>query len=111
VSRNPADFGDNGTALVARVVHPRRFYLSRAFDVGVVQADSLMMDKAATLAKLQQIRARQRSLIAGKSTLSVKTAWVNPQTFPPAAIAASAGIPCWMSSTFCYLSTALGAVN
>jgi len=83
VSRNPADFGDNGTALVARVVHPRRFYLSPAFDVGVVQADSLMMDKAATLAKLQQIRARQRSLIAGKSTLSVKTVGLILADIPP----------------------------
>jgi len=40
VSRNPADFGDNGTALVARVVHPGDFIYRRAFDVGVVQADS-----------------------------------------------------------------------
>jgi len=69
-------------------------YRPRAFDVGVVQADSLMMDKAATLAKLQQIRASDRSL-PGKSTLSVKTAWVNPSRHSPSkrAIAASAGIP------------------
>lgn len=39
-------------------------YRPRAFDVGVVQADSLTMDKAATLEKLQHIRVQQRSLIS-----------------------------------------------
>ena len=36
----------------------------RAFDVGVIQADSLQMDKQATLEKMQEIYAKQRSLIA-----------------------------------------------
>jgi len=66
VSRNPADFGDNSTALVARVVHPDFIYRPRAFDVGVVQADSLTMDKAATL-KTATNSYSQRSLVAGKS--------------------------------------------
>jgi len=109
VSRNPADFGDNGTALVARVVHPRRFYRPRAFDVGVVQADSLMMDKAATLAKLQQIRARQRSLIGEVNFVRQNRVGLILADTPASAIAASAGIPCWMSSILVgTLSTALG---
>jgi len=57
VSRNPADFGDNGTALVARVVHPEILSIARVRCLGVVQADSLMMDKAATLAKLNSCSA------------------------------------------------------
>ncbi len=38
----------------------------RAFDVGVLQSDSVTMDKAATLEKLKQIRAQQDSIIASE---------------------------------------------
>ncbi|MEQ8956994.1 MAG: glycosyl transferase, partial [Coleofasciculus sp. C2-GNP5-27] len=38
----------------------------RAFDIGVIQSDSLTMDKVATLAKLKQIRASENSIIAGE---------------------------------------------
>ena len=41
-------------------------YRPRAFDIGVVQADSMTMDKAATLEKLREIQANQRSLIASE---------------------------------------------
>jgi hypothetical protein len=78
-------------------------YRPRAFDIGVVQADSLTMDKAATLEKLQHIRAQQRSLIAAEVNF-IRQNRVNLilADIPPlaAAIASSADIPCWMSSNF-----------
>jgi hypothetical protein len=41
-------------------------YRPRAFDLGVVQTDSLTMDKAATLEKLLDIQKHQNSLIASE---------------------------------------------
>lgn len=78
-------------------------YRPRAFDLGVVQADSLRMDKAATLEKLQQIRAQQRSLIASEvNFIRQNRVGLVLADIPPlvAAIAQTAGIPCWMSSNF-----------
>ena len=75
----------------------------RAFDVGVVQADSLTMDKAATLEKLLRLRAQERSLVAGEvnfirqNRVSLVLADIPPLA---AVIAKTAGIPCWMSSNF-----------
>jgi len=64
VSRNPADFSDNSTTLVAESYIQGDFiYRPRALEV--VQADSLKMDKLATLERLQQIHTQQRSLVAG----------------------------------------------
>lgn len=76
---------------------------SRSLDVGVVQADSLKMDKAATLEKMQQIRSQQNKIIAGEvnfiRTNKVKLILAD---IPPlaSAIARSANIPCWMMSNF-----------
>lgn len=78
-------------------------YRPRAFDVGVVQADSLTMDKAATLEKLQQIRTAQRSLVAGEvNFIRQNRVGLILADIPPlaAVIAKTAGIPCWMSSNF-----------
>ena len=78
-------------------------YRPRAFDLGVVQADSLSMDKAATLEKLQQIRAQQRSLIASEvNFIRQNRVGLVLADIPPlvAAIAQTAEIPCWMSSNF-----------
>lgn len=78
-------------------------YRPRALDVGVVQADSLTMDKAATLEKLQQIRAAQRSLVAGEvNFIRQNRVGLILADIPPlaAVIAKTAGIPCWMSSNF-----------
>ncbi|MEB3182217.1 MAG: glycosyl transferase [Nostocaceae cyanobacterium] len=75
----------------------------RAFDLGVVQSDSLSMDKAATLEKLRHIRDIQRSLIAGEVNF-IKQNRVNLilADIPPLAapIAKAAGVPCWMVSNF-----------
>lgn len=75
----------------------------RAFDVGVIQSDSLSMDKEATLEKVQQIRSVERSIIAGEANF-IRTNRVGLilADIPPlaASIAASAEIPCWMMSNF-----------
>lgn len=78
-------------------------YRPRAFDVGVIQSDSLKMDKKATLEKLQQIRSQQNAIIAGEvnflktNQVSLILADIPPLAAP---IAKAAGIPCWMMSNF-----------
>lgn len=75
----------------------------RAFDVGVVQSDSLTMDYEATLKKWQEIRQQQRSLIAAEvSFIKQNQVDLILADIPPLAtlIAQSAGIPCWMMSNF-----------
>jgi hypothetical protein len=75
----------------------------RAFDVGVIQADSLTMDKAATLEKMQQIRSQQHSIIASEvSFIRTNRVGLILADIPPLAapIAKAAGIPCWMMGNF-----------
>lgn len=75
----------------------------RAFDVGVVQADSLNMDKTATLEKLQEIRKNQNSIIASEvNFIRQNRVGLVLADIPPLAakIAKTAGIPCWMMSNF-----------
>ncbi len=74
-----------------------------AFDVGVVQGDSLTMDKAATLEKLQEIRAKQDRIIANEvNFLRQNRVGLILADIPPLAtmIAKAAGIPCWMVGNF-----------
>jgi hypothetical protein len=75
----------------------------RAFDVGVIQSDSLNMDKPATLEKLREIRKRQNSIIAGEvNFIHLNRVGLILADIPPLAapIAKAAGIPCWMMSNF-----------
>jgi hypothetical protein len=75
----------------------------RAFDVGVIQSDSITMDKAATLEKLQHIREAQKSMIAAEvSFIRQNRVGLILADIPPLAalIAKAAGIPCWMMSNF-----------
>ncbi len=76
---------------------------SRAFDLGVVQADSLTMDKQATLEKLREIKKNQNSLIASEVNF-IRQNRVNlilaDIPFLASAIAKAANIPCWMVSNF-----------
>lgn len=75
----------------------------RAFDVGVIQSDSLTMDKAATLEKLRQIKEQQRSIIAGEvNFIRQNRVGLILADLPPlaVAIAQAASIPCWMVSNF-----------
>ncbi|HEY9873822.1 MAG TPA: hypothetical protein V6D12_10315 [Candidatus Obscuribacterales bacterium] len=75
----------------------------RAFDVGVIQSDSLNMDKDATLEKLRQIRTQQRSIIASEvNFIRQNRVGLILADIPPLAaeIGKASGIPCWMMSNF-----------
>ncbi len=75
----------------------------RAFDVGVIQSDSLNMDRDATLEKLKHIREQQRSLIASEvNFIRQNRVGLILADIPPLAalIGKAAGIPCWMMSNF-----------
>jgi hypothetical protein len=78
-------------------------YRPRAYDLGVLQPDSLTMDKKATLDKLLEIKKNQNSIIAGEVNF-IKQNRVNlilaDIPFLATKIAASANIPCWMMSNF-----------
>jgi hypothetical protein len=74
-----------------------------AYDVGVVQGDSLTMDKAATLEKLQDIRAKQDRIVANEvNFLQQNRVGLVLGDIPPLAsvMARAAGIPGWMISNF-----------
>lgn len=78
-------------------------YRQRVFDVGVIQSDSLTMNKLATLSKMQEIMAQQDSIIAEEAkyirdnNISLILADIPALAAP---IAKAAGIPCWMMSNF-----------
>ncbi|MBD2066893.1 glycosyl transferase [Leptolyngbya sp. FACHB-671] len=75
----------------------------RGFDVGVLQSDSITMDKPATLEKLKQIRAQANSLIASEVTfIKQNRVGLVLADIPPlaTAIAHAAHVPCWMISNF-----------
>ena len=78
-------------------------YRPRSFDVGVIQSDSITMDKETTLKKLQEIKKKERSIIAGEVNF-IKQNRVDLllADIPPIAakIAQLANIPCWMLSNF-----------
>ncbi|MDM9385710.1 glycosyl transferase [Chlorogloeopsis sp. ULAP01] len=75
----------------------------RAFDLGVVQADSLTMDKEATLEKLLEIKKNQRSIIASEVNF-IRQNRVHlilaDIPFLAAEMGKAADIPCWMMSNF-----------
>lgn len=76
---------------------------SRAFDVGVVQSDSITMDKLATRSKLEDIKKRQRSIVAGEvdfirqNRINLVLGDIPPLAAP---IARSAGVPGLMMGNF-----------
>lgn len=75
----------------------------RAFDIGVVQRDSLQMDRAATLEKLQDLRRRQNAIVASEvnfiqqNRVGLVLADIPPMASP---IAQAAGVPGYMMSNF-----------
>jgi hypothetical protein len=74
-----------------------------SLDVGVVQSDSIKMDKAATLTRLKEIQADAKMFINGETNfIKLNRAGLVLADIPPLAapIAHSAGIPCWMASNF-----------
>lgn len=75
----------------------------RAFDIGVVQTDSITMDRAATLEKLNAIRENATATIASEvAFLKQNRVGLILGDIPPllGPIARAAGIPCWMMSNF-----------
>ncbi|MBN8559700.1 MAG: glycosyl transferase [Leptolyngbya sp. UWPOB_LEPTO1] len=75
----------------------------RALDVGIIQQDSLIMDKPATLEKLREIRSRQQATIASEANFILQNkAGLVLGDIPPLAapIAKAAGVPGWMMSNF-----------
>ena len=78
-------------------------YRQRVFDVGVIQSDSLTMDKLTTLSKMQEIIDRQDSIIAEEAKyikdnkIGLVLADIPALAAP---IARAAGVPCWMMSNF-----------
>ena len=76
---------------------------SCAFDVGVIQADSLRMDHAETLRQMQAIYTHQNRLIATEVNYLLNNRVSLVLADIPAlavAIAHKVGIPCWMMSNF-----------
>ena len=80
-------------------------YHPSIFDVGVIQSDSLRMDKQATLAKMQDIIARDSEIIAREvefikhNNVGLILADIPALAAP---IARAANIPCWMVSNFAW---------
>ncbi|MEP0911973.1 glycosyl transferase [Leptolyngbya sp. GB1-A1] len=74
-----------------------------ALDIGIIQSDSLTMDKVATLEKLRQIRAKANRTIAGEvNFIKQNRVGLVLADIPPlaSAIAKAADVPCWMMSNF-----------
>src|SRR5579883_1111969 len=75
----------------------------RTFDLGVVQEDSLKMNKAATLEKLLEIKKKQNSIIASEVNF-IRQNRVNlilaDIPFLTSLMAEAADISCWMMSNF-----------
>jgi hypothetical protein len=75
----------------------------QAFDIGVIQPDSLQMDRQATLAQLQQIRDQQEEIVSREAAfLKAQNVDLVLADIPPlaTAIAHAANVPCWMMSNF-----------
>lgn len=75
----------------------------RALDIGVIQGDSLQMDKPATLEKLRHLRSHQASLIAAEvNFIQQNRVGLILGDIPPllGPIARAAQVPCWMIGNF-----------
>ena len=78
-------------------------YRPSIFDVGVIQSDSLTMDKEATLAKMKDIIGREQEIIDREvefihnNNVGLILADIPALAAP---IARTANIPCWMISNF-----------
>jgi hypothetical protein len=89
--------------LLDRQIQGEFIHRPRSLDVGVVQKDSLKMDRAATLEKLNDLQRRSASIIASEVQF-LRQNRVNlvladcPYLAVP--IAHAADVPCWMASNF-----------
>ncbi|MDB9525993.1 glycosyl transferase [Oscillatoria sp. CS-180] len=74
-----------------------------ALDIGVIQPDSLTMDKTATLAALQEIQQKEAVLVETEAAfLKAANVGLVLADIPPLAakVAKTVRIPCWMMSNF-----------
>ncbi|GAB4376545.1 MAG: glycosyl transferase [Elainellaceae cyanobacterium] len=72
-------------------------------DIGIIQSDSITMDKAATLEKLKEIQKHEARMVAGEvNFIRLNRVGLVLADIPPIAtsIARAAGIPGWMVSNF-----------
>jgi hypothetical protein len=77
--------------------------LDRTFDIGVIQADSLQVDKHSTLSKLKYIQQHQAELVeAEREFFAANPVDLIFGDMPPLAteLAKLAGVPCWMAGNF-----------
>lgn len=89
--------------LLQSYVEDKFIYRPRIFDVGVIQQDSLTMDTAATLAKMEQIREQEAEIIKQEvDFIANHGVDLILADIPPLAgkIAEAAGIPCWAIGNF-----------
>ncbi len=89
--------------LLEGYMHTDFIHRPRALDVGILQTDSVTMDKPATLEKLQQLRTQQNSLLASEvNFIKQNRVGLILADIPPIAtlLAKAAQIPCWMMSNF-----------
>ncbi|NCJ07752.1 glycosyl transferase [Synechococcales cyanobacterium C] len=78
-------------------------YRPHTLDVGVIQPDSLTLNREATRQKLQEIRDREAQIIAAEvDFIRLNRVQLVLADIPPLAakIAQAAGVPCWMVSNF-----------
>ncbi|MFZ4640034.1 MAG: glycosyl transferase [Nodosilinea sp.] len=78
-------------------------YRPVAFDLGVIQPDSLTMDRQATLEQLRQIQASRGQRVEAEARfLKNRGVRLVLGDIPPlaTAIAHAAGVPCWMVGNF-----------
>ena len=89
--------------LLEAYVHTDFIHRPRAFDIGILQTDSVTMDQPATLARLKELRKQQNSLIASEvNFIKQNRVGLVLADIPPLAalIARAAQVPCWMMSNF-----------
>lgn len=75
----------------------------RAFDVGVIQSDSLTMDLGATLESMKEYCQKEAEIVAGEvNFIRLNKVGLILADIPAMAstIAQKADIPCWMMSNF-----------
>lgn len=90
-------------ALLAAYIPGDFIQRSRSLDVGVIQADSLQMDRRGTLEKNQQLQQRQPQLLQQEADfLSLNEVDLIFADAPPLAapLGKMVGIPCWYASNF-----------
>ncbi len=89
--------------LLKSYVSSNFIYHPRIFDVGVVQQDSLIMDRATTLKKMEQIREQEAEIIKQEvDFIKENHIGLIVADIPPLAakIASTANIPCWSMGNF-----------